>query len=167
MAANLVVEIVTPEGVRLRESVDEMTAPSVSGQIGVLPGHRPMLAALSTGIVSLTQGRSVRQVAVGAGYVEIHEDKAVVLTDRYSDKDSVDPVRVRLELKEADEKLEQFTGDLASNEHAELVAQELWAAALLELYGDPPPPTLRGFAETTAAEDFVRTALQPEGSDPA
>ena len=160
MAESLLVEIVTPEGVRLSESVDELTAPSVSGEFGVLPGHRPMLAALATGIISLTRGRAVEQVAIGAGYVEIHNDRAVVLTDRYSTKEDIDPVRVRLDLKEADEALDRFEGDLDSNEHAELVAKELWAAALLELYGDPPPPTMRGFSETIEVEDFVRTAAK-------
>jgi F-type H+-transporting ATPase subunit epsilon len=119
-----------------------------------------MLAALATGILSFSRGRDVEQVAVGSGYVEIHDDKAVVLTDRFSDKASIDPVRVRLDLKQADEQLDHFEGDLGSSEHAELVARELWAAALLELYGDPPPPTMRGFSETVAVEDFARTATE-------
>lgn len=151
-------EIVTPEGVQLRESIDELTAPSVSGQFGVLPGHRPMLAALATGIISYVQGGKTTQVAVGAGYVEIHGDRAAVLTDRFSTKTAVDPVRVRLDLKEADDALDHFSGETGSPEHIDLIARELWAAALLELYGDPPPPTLRGFDETRAPENFLETA---------
>jgi F-type H+-transporting ATPase subunit epsilon len=151
-------QIVTPEGVQLSENIDELTAPSVEGQFGVLPGHRPMLAALATGIISYTQGGSVTHVAVGSGYVEIHADKAVVITDRFSTKAAVDPVRVRLDLKEADQALDHFEGDLGGGEHAELVSRELWAAALLELYGDPPPPTLRAFSEARKAEDYVQTA---------
>jgi F-type H+-transporting ATPase subunit epsilon len=151
-------QIVTPEGVQLSENIDELTAPSVDGQFGVLPGHRPMLAALATGIISYSKGGTITQVAVGSGYVEIHADKAVVLTDRYSTKAAVDPVRVRLDLKQADEALDSFEGDLGGPGHAELVSKELWAAALLELYGDPPPPTLRGFSEARAAENFVETA---------
>jgi F-type H+-transporting ATPase subunit epsilon len=153
-------EIVTPEGVQLRQSIDELTAPSVSGQFGVLPGHRPMLAALTTGIISYVKGGATTQVAVGAGYVEIHGDKAVVLTDRFSTKAAIDPVRVRLDLKEADEALDHFAGDAGGTEHIELIARELWAAALLELYGDPPPPTLRGFDEMRAPENFLETARQ-------
>jgi F-type H+-transporting ATPase subunit epsilon len=151
-------EIVTPEGVQLSEDIDELTAPSVDGQFGVLPGHRPMLAALTTGILSFIKGGVTRQVAVGAGYVEIHGDRADVLTDRFATKESIDPVRVRLDLKEADEALDHFSGDLGNDEHIELVAKELWAAALLELYGDPPPPTLRGYDEARRPENFVETA---------
>jgi F-type H+-transporting ATPase subunit epsilon len=151
-------EIVTPEGVQLSEDIDELTAPSVDGQFGVLPGHRPMLAALTTGIVTYIKGGVATQVAVGAGYVEIHGDRAVVLTDRYSTKDAVDPVRVRLNLKEADDALDHFGGELGSSEHLELIAKELWAAALLELYGDPPPPTMRGYYEASQPENYVQTA---------
>jgi F-type H+-transporting ATPase subunit epsilon len=153
-------EIVTPEGVQLSADIDELTAPSVDGQFGVLPGHRPMLAALATGIISYIQNGVTTQVAVGAGYVEIHGDRAVVLTDRYSTKDAVDPVRVRLTLKEADEALDHFGGDLGSADHLELVAKELWAAALLELYGDPPPPTIRGYDEASRPENYVETAAE-------
>src|ERR1041384_3600175 len=96
-------QIVTPEGVQLSEDIDELTAASVEGQFGVLPGHRPMLATLATGVISYTKAGKVTQVAVGSGYVEIHADKAVVLTDRFSTNAAVDPVRVRLDLKEVDE----------------------------------------------------------------
>ena len=162
--AQFYLQIVTPEGVQLNETIDELTAPSVEGQFGVLPGHRPMLAALATGIISYTKGGTVTQVAVGSGYVEIHADKAVVLTDRFSTKAAVDPVRVRLDLKEADQALDSFEGDLGGPAHAELVSRELWAAALLELYGDPPPPTLRGFSETRPAENFLETAAPSSDS---
>jgi F-type H+-transporting ATPase subunit epsilon len=154
-------QIVTPEGVQLSETIDELTAPSVEGQFGVLPGHRPMLAALATGIISYTKGGAVPAVAVDSGYVEIHADKAVVLTDRFSTKSAVDPVRVRLELKQVDQALATYEGDLEAPEHAELVTRELWAAALLELYGDPPPPTLRGFTEARYKEKVVETDAPP------
>jgi F-type H+-transporting ATPase subunit epsilon len=174
--AHFQLRIVTPEGVQLNESVDELTAPSVFGQFGVLPGHRPMLAALSTGIISYTQGGAVTQVAVGAGYVDINGDRAVVLTDRFSTKAAVDPVRVRLELKEVDAALDATQSQaneapsgaadaLGGPEHIELVSRELWAAALLELHGDPPPPTLRGFEEARLAENYLVTALDRNSTD--
>lgn len=158
-------EIVTPEGVQLSEDIDELTAPSVDGQFGVLPGHRPMLAALATGIISYIKAGVVTQVAVGTGYVQIQDDRAVVLTDRFSTKDAVDPVRVRLNLKEADEALDHFGGELGGNEHAELVAKELWAAALLELYGDPPPPTMRAYDEARKPENYLESAPEPAADD--
>jgi F-type H+-transporting ATPase subunit epsilon len=143
--ARIVLEIVTPDGVKLSERVSELTAPSVEGEFGVLPGHRPLLAALKTGIVTYKKDSETHTVAVGAGFVEVADDEALLLTDHFMRKADVDPVRARLELKEADEALSRFEGDPQSPEYTDLVARELWAAAQLELYGDPPPPRVLHF----------------------
>jgi F-type H+-transporting ATPase subunit epsilon len=157
MADTIQLEIVTPDGVKLSENVSELTAPSVDGEFGVLPGHRPLLAALKTGIVSYRIGGEERRVAVGPGFVEVAADKARLLTEQFMRKDDVDPVRVRMDLKDADEALDKFGGDPAGVEYGEIVKRELWAAAQLELYGDPPPPTVRTLNEFQVAPktDFV------------
>jgi hypothetical protein len=87
------------------------------------------------------------------------------LTDKFIAKDAVDPVRVRLELKEVDEALDRFHGDPKSTEYADLVQRELWAAAQLELYGDPPPPRVRTMGElgSNVAEDYGKLADDTEG----
>jgi len=166
----ITLEIVTPEGVRLAETVQAFTAPSVDGQFGVLPGHRPMLAALATGIVSCRTESGLQEVAVGPGFVELFEDRAVLLTDRFITKADVDPVRARLELKEADEELERLHQDSGSPEYARALGRELWAAAQLELYGDPPPPTVHTMSEFAAAPkaDYVSDGLPAAAaSEPA
>jgi len=167
MADTISLEIVTPDGLKLREDVNELTAPSVHGEFGVLPMHRPLLAALATGIVTYIQNGKRESVAVGPGFVEVAADKALLLTDRFIKKDEVDPVRTRLELKEVDEALDQFArsgsadggaGDLKSAEYGELVERELWAAAQLELYGDPPPPRIRSDQSLAPHEDYADVA---------
>jgi F-type H+-transporting ATPase subunit epsilon len=158
MADTIALEIVTPDGLKLKEAVNELTAPSVEGEFGVLPQHRPMLAALATGIVTYIQNGKSESVAVGPGFVEVAADKALLLTDRFIRKDDIDAVRTRLDLKEADEQLDNFKGDPASAEYAELVEREAWAAAQLELHGDPPPPRIRNVSGASAAEDYTKTA---------
>lgn len=161
MAATIQLEIVTPEGHKLNDRVDEFTARSTQGEFGVLPGHQPLAAALATGIVSFRKGGETTKVAVGAGFVEVSHDRAVLLTNHYCEKPDVDPVRVRLELKHADEALDAFDGDLNSGEYKDLVAAELWAAVRLELYGDPPPPTIRTVHEFRGAGDLPVSAEPP------
>jgi F-type H+-transporting ATPase subunit epsilon len=158
MADTIALEIITPDGPKLKEAVNELTAPSVQGEFGVLPQHRPMLAALATGIVTYTQDGKTFSVAVGPGYVEVAGDRAMLLTDRFIKKDDVDAVRVRLDLKEVDEQLDNYKGDPESAEYAELVERELWAAAQLELHGDPPPPRIRNVSGLGAVEDYAKTA---------
>jgi F-type H+-transporting ATPase subunit epsilon len=148
--AAIALEIVTPEGVALEVSVDSLTAPSVNGEFGVLPGHRPLFAALKTGLVSYDQGTTRVQVAVGPGFVELSDDKVTLITDKFTKKDDVDVVRVRRDLKEADEALDCYEGDPGGPEHVDLVLKARWAAAQLELYGDPPPPVIQTFHEFAA-----------------
>jgi F-type H+-transporting ATPase subunit epsilon len=140
--ASLTLEIVTPEGSKLREQVDELTAPSVAGEFGVLPGHLPILAALRTGLLSWRKGGAAGSCAVGGGFIEVSQNHAYVLTDRYASKDKLDPVSIRAELKTLDTKIEKYPGKTTDPEFEELVYEELWCAAQLELHGDPPPPTV-------------------------
>jgi F-type H+-transporting ATPase subunit epsilon len=143
MADTIHLEIVTPDGLKLAADVSEFTAPSVDGEFGVLPGHVPLLAALATGMVTYQLGGEKHAVAIGRGFAEISADKALLITDRFIKKEDIDPVVVRLDLKEADEALDKFDGDLQSAEYTDLLARELWAAAELEVYGDPPPPRIK------------------------
>jgi F-type H+-transporting ATPase subunit epsilon len=158
-ANRIALEVVTPEGVALRESVDELTAPSVDGDFGVLPGHRPLMAALRTGIATYRNGSDEVRVAVGPGFAEVSGDKVVLLTDKFCKRDEIDPVLVRQDLKEADDALDAYTGDLGGAEHGQLIRRARWAAVRLELYGDPPPPMLNTFAEfqTVTHPDYVRS----------
>jgi F-type H+-transporting ATPase subunit epsilon len=145
-------EIVTPRGRALDVSADEVTAPSVSGEFGVMPGHLPLLAALRTGIVTYRQGTETKKCAVGAGFAEAGPNKVSILTDEYIEREQIDPVIVRKELAEvqaeiakADQKPIDTTDEEADEALALLVLKENWLAAQLELYGDPPPATMRPF----------------------
>ena len=71
MAETLALEIVTPDGVKLTETVDMVTAPGVDGEFGVLPRHRPLLSALTAGIVTYTKGGVSEAVAIGPGFAEV------------------------------------------------------------------------------------------------
>jgi F-type H+-transporting ATPase subunit epsilon len=161
--AHIELEIVTPNGVALKESVDMVTAPSVAGEFGVLPGHSPLLAALKTGIVTYVKGGAEVKVAVGPGFAEVSNDRTVLLTQSFSRKDEVDPVRARLDLKDADEALDRFTGEPGDAAYLDLMQKELWAAARLTLYGDPPPPTVLTFSESVGSSEKYDDA--PEADD--
>jgi F-type H+-transporting ATPase subunit epsilon len=152
MADKIELEIVTPKGRALAETVDEVTAPGAQGEFGVLPGHLPTVTALRPGIVAYKVGSDVKKVAVGGGFAEAGQNKLLILAEEFTDRASVDPVIVRKELAELQPKLEkvlavtEMTPELES-EKRELIEQENWLAAQLELYGDPPPPTMRPFEE--------------------
>ncbi|HEY1694277.1 MAG TPA: ATP synthase F1 subunit epsilon [Polyangiaceae bacterium] len=174
VAERIELEIVTPKGRALTATVDEVTAPSVQGEFGVLPGHLPLLAALRTGIVTYRHGAETKRCAVGAGFAEVGPEKVVILTDEYTERDRIDPVIVRKDLNEVQQQLQRLEGvpivapdtkgvdAAAASARAErevLIARENWLAAQLELYGDPPFATQRPYEEfgppAPPAEDEV------------
>ena len=179
MADKIALEIVTPKGRALMTAVDEVTAPSVAGEFGVLPGHLPLLAALRTGLVTYRVGGETKRCAVGPGFAEAGPDKLVILTDEYTERDRIDPVVVRKELAEVQAELQKLEGVpvvapgtkgadaeavTARAQRDVLVHRENWLAAQLELYGDPPAATQRPYEEygppAPPAEDEV-----PQGEE--
>ena len=143
MSESILLEIVTPTGVALRKQVADVTAPSVAGEFGVMPGHVPLLAALRTGIVTYHESGKEHRLAVAHGFVEVIGDKALVLTERYMNKDDVDVVQVRLRLKEVDAELDRWQGDMTDPKRKLLIEEEQWLATQLDLIGDPPLPIVR------------------------
>jgi F-type H+-transporting ATPase subunit epsilon len=150
-ADKIQLEIVTPKGRALSVAADEVTAPSVDGEFGVMPGHLPLLAALRTGLVTYRQGGDTKKCAVGPGFVEAGPDKVSIVTDEFTEREHVDPVLVRKELAEVQAKISAELAkptdveEAANGELQGLVRRENWLAAQLELYGDPPHPTMRPF----------------------
>jgi len=141
-------EVVTPKGKALGVDVDEVRAPSVQGEFGVLPGHLPLLAALRTGLVTYRRGSEEHRCAIGAGFAEVGPQKLLILTDEYVEREGVDPVVVRKELAEVQAEIQKLAADATPGPDAAarrrvLIGKENWLAAELELYGDPPAATMR------------------------
>lgn len=153
MADKIDLEIVTPRGRALAATADEVTAPSVSGEFGVMPGHLPLLAAIRTGLVTYRQGAETKKCAVGSGFAEAGANKLLILTEEFIERDGIDPVQVRKHLAEVEQQIEKLAGatdprdEKVSVERKLLIEKENWLAAQLELYGDPPPATMRPFEE--------------------
>lgn len=152
MAEKIELEIVTPKGRALAQSVDEVTAPGAQGEFGVLPGHLPVVTTLRSGIVTYRQGNESKKVAIGPGFAEAGQDKLLILAEDFADRAGIDPVVVRKRLNELQPKLEKVLSTIETTPELEvekkaLIDEENWLAAQLELHGDPPPPTMRPFEE--------------------
>jgi F-type H+-transporting ATPase subunit epsilon len=145
-------EIVTPRGRALEAQADEVTAPSVQGEFGIMPGALPLLAAIRTGLITYRKGTETKKCAVGPGFAECSANKVLILTDDFIERDQIDPVLVRKELAEVQAELSKIVAQAAEPLDAAspadpLIKRENWLAAQLELYGDPPPATMRPFEQ--------------------
>lgn len=142
---NIHLEVVTRTGVALRADVDEVQAPSVHGEFGVLPGHLPLLAALRSGILSWRNKGAVQRAVIGPGFAEAGTDKVLVITEHFVPEDDIDPSATKTALEEAKEaiaKLEEqgVTTGARYNEHAARLDWCEAQLALVELW----PPGRRG-----------------------
>jgi F-type H+-transporting ATPase subunit epsilon len=73
--AKLEVHLVTPEREVWTGEADFLTARAVDGDLGVLPGHAPLLAALDVGPVFIDAGGSRTAVVVDGGFLHVaHQD---------------------------------------------------------------------------------------------
>ncbi len=161
-------EIVTPRGLALRASVDEVTAPSVKGEFGVMPGHVPVLAAMRTGVVTYRQAGEQKKFAIGEGLAEGGPHKLLILAEDFIERDDVDPVAVRAELAEVQTRLEKLTHMLEGADEQEtkkLITRESWLAAQLELIGDPPPPTMNPVQDFSEEDEPVEGTAPAEGGE--
>lgn len=98
------VELVSPERLVLSRPIDMVVIPAYEGDIGVLPGHAPMIVLLRGGMVSLYEGGQVRErVFVSGGFAEIVPDRCTVLADEASPPEQVSREEGERRLRAAEE----------------------------------------------------------------
>jgi F-type H+-transporting ATPase subunit epsilon len=87
--------IVTPERQLLRESVIEVTVPGLEGQLGILPGHAPLMTELGIGELSYRLSTSSQPVvlAVISGFAEVLPDRVTVLAETAERAEEIDLAR--------------------------------------------------------------------------
>ncbi|MGO4886033.1 MAG: F0F1 ATP synthase subunit epsilon [Bryobacteraceae bacterium] len=105
MANLLALEVVTPERLLVREDVTAVQAPAVTGYLGILPGHAPLVAELGTGFLNYEAGGKRWYLAVHGGYIEILADHLRVLATVAERAEEIDVERARQALKRAQEQM--------------------------------------------------------------
>ena len=77
----LEVHVVTPEQEVWTGEADFLVATAIDGEIGILPGHAPLLAALDVGRLSIESGGSKEEAAVDGGFLHVKDDRVDVLAE--------------------------------------------------------------------------------------
>jgi F-type H+-transporting ATPase subunit epsilon len=141
MADVIHLEVVTRTGVALRADVDEVQAPSVYGEFGVLPGHLPLLAALRSGILTWRTKSGSTRAVIGPGFAEAGPDKVLVLTEHFVPEEEIDPAATREALETARESLKKMEAEGVSDgaRFDEVSARLEWCEAQLALTEMWPP----------------------------
>ena len=109
------------------ETKDRLTV----GQLGILPRHAPLVAALGSGILRIgLDGGQVNRYAVSGGFLKVGDDKVTILVDRAVAENDVNEADAQRELEETNADLQHPKSD---EEFAELLDQRAWSEARIKL----------------------------------
>ena len=100
MAETFLLDLVTPERTLFSGSVQELVAPGVLGEFGVLPGHANMLAELTSGRLIYRDQTGEKRMAAAGGFAEITGERVTVLLDDAAYAEDLDPASLAKEIEE-------------------------------------------------------------------
>jgi F-type H+-transporting ATPase subunit epsilon len=104
--------VVTRDRKILDLEVDEVILPALDGEIGVLPGHTPLLASLRIGQLRYRVGSNVTRLVISWGFAEVLPDRVIVLAERGFLASEIDRAQAEQDRVAAEREL----ADLSSND---------------------------------------------------
>lgn len=89
-------EIVTPERVVLSQEILQITVPTTSGEITILPDHIPLVSVLRPGVLEVKLAdNSAEIISVSGGFIEVVKDKVIILADTAERAAELDEDRIK------------------------------------------------------------------------
>jgi F-type H+-transporting ATPase subunit epsilon len=88
-------QVVTPERHVLAENVESVQLPGKEGELGILPGHAPLITELGVGVLSYRKGGAARFLSVVEGYAEVLPDRVIVLAEVAERAEEIDVSRAQ------------------------------------------------------------------------
>ena len=111
MAEYLKLEVVTPSRRVLEGRAKEVRIPGALGELGILPGHTPLLTSLGTGEVTWFDDGTTGRLVVQGGFAEVQPDAVTVLASVAETVDEIDVESARSALAAAQEKLKAVAAE--------------------------------------------------------
>jgi F-type H+-transporting ATPase subunit epsilon len=96
-------EFVSPETVLFSGDVDQVDLPGIEGDLGVLPGHAPIVTLLRPGIVTIMREGQREPVVVVGGFAEMGPGGLTVLADRAGSREDFDLDLLASDIKDTEE----------------------------------------------------------------
>ena len=124
--------IVSAERKIFEGEVKQIQATGVEGELGILPGHTPLLTAIKSGIVKFTlQDGNEEVIYVSGGFLEVQPNIVTVLADVAIRGSELDAERIREAKRKAEENIVSHASDV---DHDLLVAKLSKELAKLRAY---------------------------------
>lgn len=121
-------QIITPEQKVFDDDVDEVSVPTVNGQIGILPHHVNLLSQVTAGELFITKAGKRTPYAVTGGFLEVANNTATILADYATAAENISIAKA----EEAKKRAEHLMTESATEKDVRIAEFEL-RKALLEL----------------------------------
>ena len=100
--------IVTPDGITFEDEITQVSVPTQSGEITILPHHIPLVSVLKAGEIRITKENNETDIAVSTGVIEVRpQDEVYVIADTAERAERIDLERAEAARKRAEELLQQ------------------------------------------------------------
>jgi F-type H+-transporting ATPase subunit epsilon len=105
MANTFQLEIVTPSRLLVKDAAEEAQIPGVSGYLGILPGHAPLITELGVGEITYKASGATHTLSVAWGFMEVLQDKVTILAEAAERPHEIDIERARKSKDRAEQRL--------------------------------------------------------------
>lgn len=117
--------IITPRGVKFDLMADMLIFRTLEGDMGVLPGHEPLSAALGDGILRVINGETEEKMALFGGFAEVENDTVRILTSIAQRPEEIDLERAETDREMASQLLQERSDDLKLQSYQVLLRRAL------------------------------------------
>jgi F-type H+-transporting ATPase subunit epsilon len=107
----LTVRVIAPDKTVWDAAAEEVILPSTTGQLGILPGHAPLISALDIGVLRVRSDKSWTSIALMGGFAEIDDNEVTILVNAAERGDGIDADAAKQEMADAESKLNATKAD--------------------------------------------------------
>ncbi len=115
----VLVNVVTPDGPVYDADVEMVSVKAQSGELGILPGHIPLVAPLAISGVRLKRDSGEDKLAINGGFLEVRPDKVTILAQSAEKPQDIDVARAQAARERAERRLQ------SKEDHIDRVRAEL------------------------------------------
>jgi F-type H+-transporting ATPase subunit epsilon len=112
MMKTIKVSVVTPDGPVYEADVEMVSTKAKSGELGILPGHIPLVAPLEISAVRLKKEGKTEYIAVSGGFLEVRPDKVTILAQAAERAEDIDVTRAKAAKERAERRLQSKEDDI-------------------------------------------------------
>ena len=113
MADKLNVSLVSPERELFTGQVDQVDLPGSEGDLGILPNHAPLMAALTTGVVVMFNDGKEEKYLVQGGFADVTPSGLTILAESAVSLDKLDRDQLARQIEEAKAELDDLSHEAA------------------------------------------------------